>query len=51
MVECCRCSDARVAVARLAILTVTRTGETLSARWNEFNLAARLWVIPAEPMK
>ena len=34
-----------------AILTCTRTKETLGARWSEFNLAERLWVIPAERMK
>ena len=33
------------------ILTATRTGETLKARWNEIDEAARLWTIPAERMK
>jgi integrase len=36
---------------RLAILTVTRTGETLGARWDEINFADKLWTIPAERMK
>jgi integrase len=36
---------------RFAILTVTRTGETLGARWGEINLAEKLWTIPAERMK
>jgi integrase len=33
------------------ILTATRTGETLGATWDEFDLAARLWTIPATRMK
>ncbi len=33
------------------ILTAGRTGEVLGARWQEFDLEARLWVIPAERMK
>lgn len=33
------------------ILTATRTGETLGARWHEIDLRERIWVIPAERMK
>ena len=33
------------------ILTAARTGEVLGARWQEIDLEARLWVIPAERMK
>jgi integrase len=33
------------------ILTATRTGETLGATWDEFDLEARLWTIPAARMK
>jgi len=33
------------------VLTATRSGETRNARWNEFDLAAALWVIPKERMK
>jgi integrase len=33
------------------ILSATRSGETLGAIWNEFDLAARLWTIPAGRMK
>ena len=33
------------------ILTATRTGETLGAIWNEVDIAARLWTIPAARMK
>lgn len=33
------------------ILTVTRSGETLNARWKEFDLGKALWTIPAARMK
>lgn len=33
------------------ILTATRTGETIGARWEEIDLAERLWVIPAHRIK
>lgn len=33
------------------ILTATRTGETIGARWNEIDLKAKLWIVPAERMK
>ncbi len=33
------------------ILTATRTSETLLARWPEFDLATKLWTIPADRMK
>ena len=33
------------------ILTAVRTNEALGARWEEFDLANNLWVIPAERMK
>jgi integrase len=35
----------------LAVLTATRTGEVLNARWTEFDLETGLWTIPAERMK
>jgi integrase len=34
-----------------AILTATRTGEVLGARWGEIDLAEKTWTIPAERMK
>jgi integrase len=34
-----------------AILTAARTGETLSARWSEFDLLDKTWTVPAERMK
>jgi len=45
----------REAMAALAlefcILTATRSGETLAARWSEIDMAAKVWTIPAERMK
>ncbi len=35
----------------LTILTATRTNEVLKARWEEFDLDAGLWTIPAERTK
>ncbi|HEX5851648.1 MAG TPA: tyrosine-type recombinase/integrase, partial [Solirubrobacteraceae bacterium] len=35
----------------VAILTALRTSEVLGARWDEINLAERVWVIPADRMK
>jgi integrase len=33
------------------ILTAARTGEVIGAQWDEFDLGAALWVVPAERMK
>jgi integrase len=33
------------------ILTATRTGEVIGARWDEFDLAGRIWTIPPERIK
>lgn len=35
----------------LAILTACRSGEVRGAKWGEFDLDAKLWIIPAERMK
>jgi integrase len=47
------CQQEGVAACALefAILTAARTGEVIGARWDEFNLAERLWTVPAERMK
>lgn len=34
-----------------AILTAARSGEVFGARWDEFNLEARVWTVPATRMK
>lgn len=49
-------NDARLFIqTRLAIelmlLTFVRTSELLEAKWEEFDLADRTWIIPAERMK
>ncbi|MGZ4998328.1 MAG: tyrosine-type recombinase/integrase [Methylobacter sp.] len=33
------------------ILTASRTGETIGATWDEIDLAAKTWTIPADRMK
>ncbi|SJM33007.1 tyrosine-type recombinase/integrase [Mesorhizobium delmotii] len=35
----------------LCILTATRSGEVLNAKWPEFDIGKALWTIPAERMK
>ena len=35
----------------LLILTATRSSEAIGARWNEFDLNARVWTVPAIRMK
>lgn len=35
----------------LQILTATRPGETVNARWSEFDIDRKVWTIPAERMK
>lgn len=35
----------------LLILTASRTGEVIEAKWDEFDLEAKVWTIPAERMK
>jgi integrase len=35
----------------LIILTATRAGEAFGATWEEFDMTARIWTIPAERMK
>ena len=52
LVKRLRATDRMTALAlEFLILTATRTGETLNARWNEFDLEAAIWSIPKERMK
>jgi integrase len=44
--------DAMAALAlEFCILTTTRSGEVLGARWSEINMAAKVWTVPAGRMK
>jgi integrase len=36
---------------QFAILTAARTGEVIGARWDEIDVAERLWIVPGERMK
>ncbi len=36
---------------QFTILTAARTGEAIAARWEEFDLKKRIWMIPSERMK
>ena len=36
---------------RFLVLTATRSGESVGARWDEIDLESRTWTIPAERMK
>lgn len=38
-------------VLEFTILTATRTGEVIGARWDEFDLDGRIWTIPPARMK
>jgi integrase len=33
------------------VLTAARTGETIGARWDEFNLGEKVWLVPSDRMK
>jgi integrase len=47
-----RAIDGAVARAlEFTILTASRTGESLGARWEEVDLTAKSWTVPAERMK
>jgi integrase len=39
------------ALLSFAILTAARSGEVLGARWDEIDLAAKLWTVPGDRMK
>jgi integrase len=45
------CSDLGARALELVILTATRTGEAIGARWDEIDLKNKTWTIPAERMK
>lgn len=51
MVELARQEGVAALALRFAILTATRTGEVIGARWDEIDTAAALWTIPKSRMK
>jgi integrase len=44
-------SGTAASALEFTILTASRTAETLKARWSEFDLEARMWIVPAARMK
>jgi len=51
MVELRRQAGIAARALEFAILTAARTGEVIGAQWDEVDLVARLWTIPAGRMK
>ena len=45
------CDDIAARALEFTVLTASRIGEALGARWEEMDLDARLWIIPAARMK
>jgi integrase len=46
-----RCDDRAASALEFTILTAARTAETTGATWDEIDLAAKVWKIPATRMK
>jgi integrase len=51
MTDLCKLDSTSAKALRFTILTAARTGETLGARWDEIDLDASTWILPAERMK
>jgi integrase len=51
MSELRKCEGMPARALEFVILTATREGETLGAQWDEIDMNARIWTIPAERMK
>jgi len=51
MVELSGNSSVSALALQFLILTATRTSEVLQAQWNEIDLEAAVWAVPAERMK
>lgn len=45
------CQGLSARALELQILTATRPGEAVGAKWEEFDVPAAMWIIPAERMK
>lgn len=51
MVLLAQCRGVAARAVEFAILTAARSGEVRGATWDEVDLEAKLWVVPAERMK
>jgi len=51
MVELAGNGSVSTLALRFLTLTATRTSEVLQAQWNEIDLEAAVWTVPAERMK
>jgi integrase len=51
MVELRKRNSISASALEFTILNVARTGETIYARWTEFDLQRKLWTVPGERMK
>lgn len=51
MVQLRQCEGIAPKALEFLILTATRSGEVRGARWQEIDIQARIWIIPAERMK
>lgn len=45
------CEGVAALALEFTILTASRTGEVIDAKWSEFDLESRLWTVPAGRMK
>lgn len=51
MIQLRACQGVAARAIEFAILTACRSGEVRGARWDEIDLDAKLWTVPAERMK
>jgi integrase len=51
MVRLAQCRGVAARATEFAILTAARSGEVRGATWDEVNIEAKLWTVPAERMK
>ena len=51
MAELCEQNGIAAQALEFLILTAARTSEVIGARWEEFDLKERIWIVPAARMK
>lgn len=51
MLELSVIEDISARALELTILTASRTSEVIGAKWEEFNLSEKVWIIPADRIK